>query len=1075
MMSASNPNPTMQEGTHSCKNCNRPDNAEDMVACDKCNGWWHFSCAGVQASICDRSWRCPNCSTFCGTIGSENSNASSARLRLKQLEEAKALEDKIRKEQADREREFLAAKHQLETEIEARQSVGGSLRSHESHRSRRSRVGTWVADQDFTIANRAIENHPPQTGKTSTPILTGQVGTGATTKILPPPLNTQTSQHERPTDHQQPSVTPTNEQVSHLSSNTPLGIPKHLLPPTKPSGIPETSFPLVNSSRIAEPDSSHLPNVLGAVHPQSQPAPMSKSVSYYPALPAPPPIYSLGTMAQELASTEGPLRTASRMPPVCPVDNLKPSLCPIKPSLPPMTTSILPPINTSSSHQLPPPPVDPSGSTMPSLHANQPRVMEHRVGFSRHPGNGDPPRSWLNSSQPIIRDASADVGHMPAPPNRIPPQPSCYVAPPQLSQSDPASHSWYQQPMPPYWQQPYWQPQYPVQNSFAGIINPQQLAARHVVSRELPKFSGDPLEWPMFLSAFESTTSMCGIQPDENLARLQKCLVGKAREKVHSILTLPEAIPEIINTLRDECGRPDQLVHCLMSKIRNAPAPNVNKLDTLITFGREVRNLVTYIEAANLQAHLSNPMLLTELVGKLPQSIRLDWGLHTQRIPEVTLKAFSDFVSSMKTAACQVAMPFESNPQDDVVRSGKKKEKSGYVHTHSAEVDTRSSSRTKPEMQQKLCLMCQSGAHRIKNCDKFSSLTIIERWRLVEQRNMCQRCLTCHGKWPCRTSQPCGMDGCGDMHHKLLHPGKPKPAPSGPKGPGSSGVVTTHRSQQHGTFFKILPVTLSHNGKSVTTFAFFDDGSNVTLLESSIADMLDLDGEESSLCLQWTSDVTRKESVSKRVKVCISGDGTTQHLLSQVQTVDNLGLPRQSLNYTELSVHFPHLRGLPIQSYTDAVPRILIGADNARLKLPLKKRERRDEEPVAIKTKLGWTIFGGQRGSHAYNRMMVHVCDCSADQRLHDLVKHFFDVEHLGITAASTPESKEDERARRILQETTRRTESGRFETGLLWRSDDVHFPESYGMAERRLKCLERRLQSDPELQINVEAQIADY
>ncbi|XP_062699419.1 uncharacterized protein LOC134284496 [Aedes albopictus] len=251
-MSVSNPNLTMHVGTNSCKGCNRPDTEEDMVACDKCNGWWHFSCAGVQASICDRSWRCPNCSTFCGTIGSEHSNASSARLRLKQLEEAKALEDKIRKEQADKEREFLAAKHQLESEIEARQSVSGSLRSHGSHRSRRSRVGTWVAEQDFTIGNRAIEN-PPETGKTSTPILTGQVGTGATAKILPPPqLNTQEQQQKYPTEQQQSYATLTNERKKGLPPNTPLSLPKQLLPPAKPPGIPEPSFFPVNSSRTLE-------------------------------------------------------------------------------------------------------------------------------------------------------------------------------------------------------------------------------------------------------------------------------------------------------------------------------------------------------------------------------------------------------------------------------------------------------------------------------------------------------------------------------------------------------------------------------------------------------------------------------------------------------------------------------------------------------------------------------------------------------------------------------------------------------------------------------------------------------
>lgn len=28
-----------------CKGCNRQDEVDDMVQCDKCETWWHFSCA----------------------------------------------------------------------------------------------------------------------------------------------------------------------------------------------------------------------------------------------------------------------------------------------------------------------------------------------------------------------------------------------------------------------------------------------------------------------------------------------------------------------------------------------------------------------------------------------------------------------------------------------------------------------------------------------------------------------------------------------------------------------------------------------------------------------------------------------------------------------------------------------------------------------------------------------------------------------------------------------------------------------------------------------------------------------
>ncbi|XP_062557206.1 uncharacterized protein LOC134222069 [Armigeres subalbatus] len=712
-----------------------------------------------------------------------------------------------------------------------------------------------------------------------------------------------------------------------------------------------------------------------------------------------------------------------------------------------------------------------STARQPVLHRSSETAITSTVTTS----NNEPLLSTHHPVNQEFRENTATVG-MPAQNHYIPHQTFFSTTGNEMPALPHQAHlpysSLYQQPIPTYWPPPYYLPQYPTPNIAAGILNAQQLAARHVVSRELPKFSGDPLEWPMFLSAFESTTTMCGIQPDENLARLQKCLVGKAREKVHSILTFPEAVPEIINTLRDECGRPDQLVHCLMNKIRNAPAPNVNRLETLVTFGREVRNLVTYIEAANLQDHLSNPMLLTELVGKLPPSIRLDWGLHTQRISQVTLKAFSDYVSSIKTAACQVTTLSETSIQDDPGRSGRKKERNAFINSHSVEVSNRDRiAPTKSQKQPQPCLMCQRSDHKIKTCNRFSSLSVAERWKLVEQQKICQRCLTCHGK--CRTSLPCGIDKCEEMHHKLLHPGKPKPSAPVASGPR---VVTTHRSKQHSTLFKILPVTLSNNGKSITTFAFLDDGSNVTLLENSIAETLGLEGEESSLCLQWTNNVTRKESTSKRVQLTVAGEGgNKRHLLTQVQTVDNLDLPRQTLDYFELVDQFPHLRGLPIKSYSKAVPTILIGADNARLKLPLNKRERRDDEPVAVKTKLGWTIFGGRRGIHVNNQTMVHICDCSIDQELHNLVKQYFEMDQLGLTVLSTLESEEDQRAKRILKETTRRLESGRFETGLLWKSDEIKFPDSYAMAVRRLKCLERRLQSEPDLRRNVDAQIEDY
>lgn len=61
-----------------------------------------------------------------------------------------------------------------------------------------------------------------------------------------------------------------------------------------------------------------------------------------------------------------------------------------------------------------------------------------------------------------------------------------------------------------------------------GTLSAEQIAARHVLPRELPKFYGSPAEWPIFIR-YDSSTSMGGYSNAENLIRLQRCLQGKAR------------------------------------------------------------------------------------------------------------------------------------------------------------------------------------------------------------------------------------------------------------------------------------------------------------------------------------------------------------------------------------------------------------------------------------------------------------------------------------------------------------------------------------------------------------------
>nr|XP_029713199.1 putative histone deacetylase complex subunit cti6 [Aedes albopictus] len=44
-----------------CAACTRPDEVSDMVACDMCRLWFHFTCVQVDATVKNRSWCCRTC------------------------------------------------------------------------------------------------------------------------------------------------------------------------------------------------------------------------------------------------------------------------------------------------------------------------------------------------------------------------------------------------------------------------------------------------------------------------------------------------------------------------------------------------------------------------------------------------------------------------------------------------------------------------------------------------------------------------------------------------------------------------------------------------------------------------------------------------------------------------------------------------------------------------------------------------------------------------------------------------------------------------------------------------------
>ena len=274
---------------------------------------------------------------------------------------------------------------------------------------------------------------------------------------------------------------------------------------------------------------------------------------------------------------------------------------------------------------------------------------------------------------------------------------------------------------------------------------------------------------------------------------------------------------------------------------------------------------------------------------------------------------------------------------------------------------------------------------------------------------------------------------------------------------------------------KVVPIKIYREDHSfIETFAFLDDGSHLSFMDRELYEALGRPtGYAEKLWLKWTGGIKREED-SIRTKVRVSGTkGKKRFSLSNIFVVASLDLPAQSMDAEDLKKSFKHLKSLPLVDLHQAKPKVLIGLQHAQLLNGDRKFEGAEGEPIATKTKLGWTVYGNSRGplefislhSHQVSTARLDTEEISrADDELHQLVKGYFASENFGvIPSPKALISAEIQRANDIMNKTLKMVD-GRYEIGLLWKSDEVQLPDSFAMASKRLISQERSLKKNPTL-----------
>lgn len=597
---------------------------------------------------------------------------------------------------------------------------------------------------------------------------------------------------------------------------------------------------------------------------------------------------------------------------------------------------------------------------------------------------------------------------------------------------------------------------------------------------DLPEFTGLPQQWPIFITAFRDSTNAFGYSNLENNLRLQKSIKGDARKAVESLLIFPDNIENVLSQLEFLYGRPECLIRCQIEEVRKVANINENRLDLIVPFSTKVQNMATFMETVNSHHHLANPILMEELVSKLPINKQLEWVQYSLSInPNPNIKDFSVWLNHTARLISKLVIPTATKE----VEQGKgysKSSKKTVLHATKNEIAENLSAE-----KQTTCSMCKE-QHKLFKCPRFSDASIDDRWIHVKKTRLCFSCLNYgHTTFSCRHKRPCGINECKKFHNKMLHETKSPSqvvltTTSSSSDPTGEAMINQENAAQAllschtdfmkeppGILFKVVPIKLYGTTCVIDTYALLDDGSEVSIIDEDLVSQLNIrETSEQPLNLKWFGDITStQKSKIFDIEICGVGMCCNKLKLKNVRSIKNLKLPTQSLCLDKLSSRHLYLKELPIVDYTNAHPKILIGIDNCHVGLMKQVKYGRYNEPICIRTKLGTIVYGPteEKSDSAIKNTLLCQNESQRLQELCDTVNEYFTTENFGVKAPTVKlESEANIRARELMENTTVRI-NDRYETGLLWSRDNIQLPNSYMMATQRLKGLEHKMRSDPD------------
>ncbi|KAG5666223.1 hypothetical protein PVAND_017643 [Polypedilum vanderplanki] len=237
------------------------------------------------------------------------------------------------------------------------------------------------------------------------------------------------------------------------------------------------------------------------------------------------------------------------------------------------------------------------------------------------------------------------------------------------------------------------------------------------------------------------------------------------------------------------------------------------------------------------------------------------------------------------------------------------------------------------------------------------------------------------------------------------------------------------------------------NGETIG-YSVGDSGSEVTIMREDLREQLGIEGKPVSLNLQWTDSQIRVIP-AREVSLQVKGMNKSDELITlnpcYAIDADYFSLPARSLDVEALKKHFPYLKEARFDSYFKATPILLIGSLHAScIEAIAPVLHGGENKPVGIKTRLGWSIYGGSIESlsandssclevTAYKSEENSQSDSNPDENLNKLLTYYSSFESLGIRSKPAYITDNERKAVELITNELRILPNGTVEIPLIW------------------------------------------